>query len=453
MKGVSLRLRLTAWYCLAVLVAVSLFGGYVVWQQARIGLGRVDAELDDLTATLANVAHDELEEQAPAPEAESLSMVATPGKALAILDERGRPLAASWNGLPAPGSLPAADMAPRTWSTAAPPAWRVHTESRTFGDRRLVLLVGSPLSDVAREQRQARDAMLIAIPMALLLAAAGGLWLASVALRPITSMAVRASQIPLSGEEDLGESDRVDELGQLARAFNGLVARLRVALRTQRQFMADASHELRTPVSVLRSAADVTLARDHRDESEYREALSIVDGQTQRIGRLVEDMLVLARADAGGYPLRRESVYADELLDDVCCTVQGPAVARRITLRRTGATEVPLHGDEDLLRRMLLNLAQNAVRHAPEGSIVGLDLVRGPHGVEIRVTDEGAGIPAADRDRIFERFVQLDPSRREGGSGLGLPIARWIAEAHGGTLTLAASDSGRTTFLATFPPI
>ena len=118
--------------------------------------------------------------------------------------------------------------------------------------------------------------MLVGIPIALLLAGAGGLWLASIGLRPITEMAQRAARIPLTGIEDLGQADRTDELGQLARAFNGLVARLRAALQTQRQFMADASHELRTPVSVVRAAADVTLSREHRDEAEYREALAIV---------------------------------------------------------------------------------------------------------------------------------------------------------------------------------
>src|SRR5204863_8248935 len=109
------------------------------------------------------------------------------------------------------------------------------------------------------------------------------------------AMAYRASPVPVTGMEDLGESDRSDELGQLARAFNGLVGRLRAALQTQRQFMADASHELRTPLSVVRSAAEVTLSRDTRDEAEYREALSIVGQQAQRGGRLMDDTLVVAR--------------------------------------------------------------------------------------------------------------------------------------------------------------
>src|SRR6185503_14289753 len=158
--------------------------------------------------------------------------------------------------------------------------------------------------------------MLFVFPIALLLAAAGGWWLASLGLRPITMMAKRAASIPLTGLEDLGPAPRDDELGQLARAFNGLVARLRAALQTQRQFMADASHELRTPVSVIRTAADVTLNREHRAEAEYREALAIAGVQAQRLGTLVEDMLVLARADAGGYPFRPIDFYLDDAIDE-----------------------------------------------------------------------------------------------------------------------------------------
>ena len=125
------------------------------------------------------------------------------------------------------------------------------------------------------------------------------------------------------------QSNRTDELGQLARAFNGLVARLRSALQTQRQFMADASHELRTPVSVIRSAADVTLGREHRDEAEYREALTMVGSEARRLGRLVEDMLVLARADAGGYPLRPVTLYLDELVAECWRTLDVLAAERR----------------------------------------------------------------------------------------------------------------------------
>jgi len=264
-------------------------------------------------------------------------------------------------------------------------------------------------------------------------------------------MARQAVQIPLTGSEDLGHSDRGDELGQLAHAFNGLVARLRAALQTQQQFMADASHELRTPVSVIRTAADVALSRLHRDEADYRETLGIVGGQARHLSRLVEDLLVLARADAGGYPLRVVELYLDDVVADCRRVVEMLAAERGVTAHFALAPEIPFLGDEDLLRQLVLNVLQNAIQHTPAGGSVAVDLSEGPSTVSIRVTDTGPGIAPADQMRIFDRFVQLDPARRTGGTGLGLPIAKWIAEAHGGTLVLETSGQGGSTFRVSFP--
>ena len=261
--------------------------------------------------------------------------------------------------------------------------------------------------------------MIVGIPIVLLLAAGGGFWLASIGLRPITDMAQQAARISVTGIENLGPADRTDELGQFARAFNGLVARLRAALQTQRQFMADASHELRTPVSVVRTAADVTLGREHRSEAEYREALAIVGDQSRRLGRLVEDMLVLARADAGGYPLRPVDLYLDEVVADCRRAVEVLAAERAVTITWGASAEIPFRGDEDLLRQLVLNVLQNAVQHTPPGGSVAVEMCRDAGALRIRVSDTGHGIPAADQARIFDRFVQLDPvpPRTWNGSG------------------------------------
>ncbi len=286
----------------------------------------------------------------------------------------------------------------------------MHAVPQSFRTRSFVLLVAAPLSDVTREQHEVQEAMVIGIPIALLIASAGGLYLASVGLRPITE-----------------------------------------ALRTQRQFMADASHELRTPVSIVRVSADVALSREHRDEAEYREALGIVAGQAQRLGRLVDDMLVLARADAGGYALRLSDLYFDEVVADCGRAAGVLATERGVTIRLGGATDVSVTGDEDLLRRLVLNILQNAVQHSPAGGDVEVELVREPGHVRLRVSDHGPGIPIADRTRIFDRFVQVDAARGGRGTGLGLPIARWIAEAHRGTLALDASGPNGSTFTVVLP--
>jgi signal transduction histidine kinase len=193
------------------------------------------------------------------------------------------------------------------------------------------------------------------------------------------------------------------------------------------------------------------LSRDRRDEAEYRDALAIVGTQARRLGRLVEDMLVLARADAGGYPLRHVNLYLNELVDDCQRTEDVLAQSRHVHVEVAAPGDVPFYGDEDLLRRMVLNLMQNAVQHTRAGGHVRVTVTPNGRQVCIRVSDEGAGIPDADRVRIFDRFVQLDAARRGEGAGLGLPIARWIAEAHGGTLELEGSGTTGSTFCIALP--
>jgi heavy metal sensor kinase len=452
-QSLSLRARLTLWYCLVLLVVSVIAGAIVVWQQGRIGLRRVDRELDALSATLENVLRDELNETADSRDAalEAERTLAAPDHAIVILDAGGGVLAQSRRDvhLTLAPSVPAT---PAAWTAITERgAWRVHLRAVSPKQGTFSLAVAAPLDDVLRERREAQEALWVGVPIVLLLAAGGGLWLATIGLRPISAMARRAETLAPAGMEDLGESDRRDELGQLARAFNGLVARLRQTLQAQRQFMADASHELRTPLSILQTTADVTLARDGRGESDYRDALETVGAEARRLGRLVDDMLVLARADAGGYPLRREHLYLNELVHDCGKTMEVIASERHVTLRASGERDVPFFGDGTLLRRMLLNLLQNAVVHTREGGVVAVELVPNGQQTMIRVRDEGSGIADTDRARIFDRFVQLDAARHGAGAGLGLPIARWIADIHGGSLELEDSSSAGSTFRVVLP--
>jgi signal transduction histidine kinase len=453
---VSLRTRLTLWYSLAMVLVLSLFAADLALVQGRLGIRRIDRELTGVTATLTTVIREELEERKDLMSAaeEACRTVAGLGQAVAIIDDRGVPVSATWNGLDLHGHYPAAADDPRSWTVQmSSGAWRVHAQPEILGATRLVLLVASPLTDVRREQHEVQEALTVAIPIALLLAGGGGLWLAWIGLRPITEMAGRAARIPLTGLEDLGHTGRTDELGQLARAFNGLVARLRAALQTQQQFMADASHELRTPVSVVRTASDVALSRSHRDEADYRETLGIVRDQSRRLSRLVEDMLVLARADAGGYRLRPVDLYLDEIIAECRRAVDVLAAGRGVTVAAGEIPELPFRGDEDLLRQLVSNLLQNAVQHTPAGGTASIAVCKDTGTVTIRVTDTGEGIGSADQARIFDRFVQLDPSRRATGTGLGLPIARWIAQAHGGTLLLETSGPQGSTFSVSLPVV
>jgi len=454
MRRLSLRTRVTLWYTLALVAALCVFAADVLWGQQRLGVSRLDRELDGLTASLANLIDGELREHAsPASAAdEAHRTLAVAGSAIAILDARGVPLAANWDRLPLPGPFSSNDEGRRVWTSDTPSgAWRVHAQPHSFNETTLVLVVATSLADVRREQHEVLEAMEVAIPLVLLLAGGGGFWLASVGLRPITEMARQASRMPLAGAEDLGHSDRTDELGQLARAFNGLVARLRAALKTQQQFMADASHELRTPASIVRTSSEVALSRDRREESDYRETLTIVGDQARRLGRLIDNMLVLARADAGGYPLRPVDLYLDEVVAECCRALDVLSTERRVKICAGTWPDIPFHGDEDLLRQLVLNVLQNAVQHTPAGGTVSIDVAQDESSIRIRVADHGAGIPRDERERIFDRFVQLDEARRGMGTGLGLPIARWIAEAHHGTLVLERSGPDGSLFCISLP--
>jgi two-component system OmpR family sensor kinase len=443
----TLRLRLTFFYTVVLIAALVAFGADIWWVEGRIGIRRVDHELEGLSSTVSTLLREELDESAPLSSAADVisSALSTPDRAMAFLDFNRRPIASSWEPLVRHGVLADNGMNLRS-VVLEKNAWRVRTERRAYGNRQLWLVLAASLRDVERQQHEVVETMWIALPLALLLAGGGGWWIATVALRPITEMARQTKQITATGTDTLGGTIRHDELGIFAAAFNGLLARLRDALRVQRQFMADASHELRTPVSVVRTATDVALGRTGRDEAEYRETLTIIDTQARRLSRLVDSMLVLARADAGGYPVRPVDVYLDEIVAECCQAVALSCEQRGIVLSAGPFPETAFRGDEDLLRQLVLNVLQNAVQHTPPGGNVTVDLTNGATAVDITIRDTGPGIPPADRPRIFERFVTLDAARTGGGAGLGLSIARWIAETHGGSLTLADSGASGSTF-------
>jgi len=452
MKPLSLRGRLALFYAVVLVAVLAAFTADIWWVEGRIGLRRVDRELEGLSASVATMIRDELAEHASIEDAatEVSHVVATPERAVAIVDRGGRPIGASWGRLEwkAPPQ-PAAGLQVDTVRTSHG-AWRVRVEPQMYGTTPVSLVLASSLREVERQQREVIETMWIALPVALLLSGGGAFWLASVALRPIGAMARQAARITSEGTEMLGDAGRGDEVGSFAAAFNDLLVRLRGALRTQRQFMADASHELRTPVSIVRTAADVALSRPVRDEPEYRETLATVGSQARRLSHLVDNMLVLARADAGGYPVRVGEVYLDEIVGECCRAVSMLCEQRSVAIRGGPWSETPFSGDEDLLRQLVLNVLQNAVQHSVRGGTVTVDLAKDGVSVQITIKDSGPGIPVADRARIFERFVRLDHARTGNGSGLGLPIARWIAEVHGGSLVLADSGPDGSAFRITF---
>jgi heavy metal sensor kinase len=281
-------------------------------------------------------------------------------------------------------------------------------------------------------------ALLLSFPAGLLAGAAG--WLvARKGLRPIQQMTEDAERISARAPfPRLAVPPTRDEVAHLGATFNRLLDRIEEARRREREFTADASHELRTPLAILR--AELELARNHAPDDRFAAALDSALEESDRLDHLVDDLLLLARADAGEAPART-LVDVTEVTDDLMPGFFTLARRRGITLSRQGTATV--QADPRALGRAVANLLDNAIRHASEGGAVTLDIRQRSDGTAITVTDDGPGVPPEERARMVQRFVQLDPSHVSGGAGLGLSIVSSVAAAENGRVEIAEGPFGR----------
>ena len=321
--------------------------------------------------------------------------------------------------------------------------------------RQYEIVVSRSLTPLLGELAADRKFLFIAVPLGALIAGITGWFLARKSLAPVLAMSSQAHRIGVRNlDERLPVVNPRDELGKLAATFNDLLSRVSGAFEAQRRFMADASHELRTPISVVRTTASVTLSKEHREEEEYRKAVAIVEAQARRLSRIVEDMLRLARADSGHFTLQPRRFQMDETLLETAQAAIVLASNKGIRIAIEDVPEAPFYGDEDLLRQMMLNLVDNAVKYTPERGEVRLALTKASGTYLIRVSDNGSGIPRGAQPFIFDRFYRVDKAYSPGqgaGVGLGLAIARWIAEIHGGSLRLEGSDQNGSSFVVVLP--
>jgi signal transduction histidine kinase len=239
---------------------------------------------------------------------------------------------------------------------------RILVRTLPVGDVRFRLAGVYPLTAVEATLQRIRQLFLVAIPLLIVAAATGGWFLAKRSLAPVSSMASRAEAIGASTLHERLPVVAEDELGTLARVLNDLLDRLERSFAQQRRFMADASHELRTPAAILLTEADVTLSREHRSEAEYRESMHVIRDAARRLGRIVEDIFLLARTDAGHLVARAEQLYLEDIVHDTVRAVRPIAEARSASVELEGQVEAPLVGDPDLLGRVLLNLLDNAIK-------------------------------------------------------------------------------------------
>jgi two-component system, OmpR family, sensor kinase len=284
------------------------------------------------------------------------------------------------------------------------------------------------------------------IAVGLLLAGTGGYFLARKSLAPVVEMGAHARRIGATNlHERLPVLNANDELGQLATIFNDLLDRLDQSFERQRRFIADASHELRTPLAILRGEAEVAMSQKGRTAEDYLESLGILHEETSRLIKIVEDLFTLTRADSGQYLLSPEDVYLEEVVAECAHSAKTLAREKNIELTVDASSECLVRGDPALLRRMILNLLDNAIKYTGEGGRVDISCRATSAACEVHIIDTGPGIPPELHARIFERFFRADPARsrsgREGGAGLGLSIALWIAQAHHGRLELIRSDA------------
>ncbi|WP_321476832.1 ATP-binding protein [uncultured Paludibaculum sp.] len=459
----SIRARLTLWY-VAVFSVILAVSGFVVFSRlAESRYQQLDSRLELADRVLAASLKHEIEEhEGKAPgEASFRSVLVTihqltfPAQAVTIVQD-GRKVGLK----PNLGGRTISDDAlhARRGGSWSEHGWRysaLQVDLRQHGT--YLFVAGESELDTEHDVAALRRTFLLGVPIAVFLSALGGYWLARKSLAPVVVISQTVESITSRNlERRVPILNPGDELGLLSQTFNRLLERLGHAFEQQRRFMADASHELRTPVSVAHTATEVTLEQPHRTEGEYREALQIIDGQLKRLRRVVEDMFLLARADSGAVPLRWSKFYLDELLVDTAKAARVLGAQRDVDVDVEPMCEALCCADESLVRQMAMILLDNAVKYSqPEGRVT-VRLRCGPSDYEIFVEDTGPGIPEEHRPFIFDRFYRVDTARSRAsgtssGAGLGLAIARWVAEAHHGTLRLESTGPSGSVFCATLP--
>jgi heavy metal sensor kinase len=313
--------------------------------------------------------------------------------------------------------------------------------------------VAEPLSVIDEGLRRLRRAFLAGGPLILLFASVGGYFLARKSLSPIALMNRQTQHITavnLSSRLDVVNPR--DELGRLGTTINELLQRLESSFKEQQRFVADASHELRTPLAILRGETDVALEQQRTPDG-YRQSLILIKDEAERLSRIVEDLFILARQPLDWPAIVKERVDLNETIKDCVRAARVLAARKNLELKLTDAPPLILTGDEDLLKRMVLNLLDNAVKYTPEGGEISVELARQNGHAQVVVRDSGIGIPEKDQPHVFDRFYRVDKarSRAQGGAGLGLSIVHWIVEAHGGTIAVESIQGKGSAFTVKLP--
>ena len=434
----SIGARLTLWYSLVLLAGLALFGAGIWIEVAHSLNAAVDESLAEQVQGVATVLQSEYEPGHREHLQEELSeyVEATPeGRLIEVRDARGNLLI---------GGASVQDLA----------RYRTHTVVVPVRGARFQVRVAIPLDETNLTLRRLREVLLWAAPLVLLVASLGGYWISRRALKPVDEITRAAQTIGIGNlSQRLDVPTSGDELARLSETWNGMLARLEAAVKRLSQFTADASHELRTPIALIRTTAELTLRRERSAET-YREALRHIVDESDRTARLIDDLLLLARADAGLPALPLDRLELTPLVRDVCEQGQILAQERQLEIS-TEAPDRPVFVDanDPALRRLLLLLVDNAVKYTPAGGRITVSVALDSSGPTVTVRDTGIGIPDRALPHVFERFYRVDESRNReaGGAGLGLSIAQWIAERHHARLEAESVIGQGSAFRLRFP--
>ncbi|MDP9112615.1 MAG: ATP-binding protein [Acidobacteriota bacterium] len=432
----SIRFRLTVWYAVVLTAGLALFG-VLLWLSLRHQLlADIDEELDGRASRFESYFRKESAERVPhlRAELEEFCQALPPTSYVVLRGSDGFNFAY-----------------PENAQTAAA-ALRMQQRRFTMNDTTFDLDVGAPTTNVVYVLDELRVLLWSLIPVMILIACLGGVWLSRRALRPVQDVTAAALMISI---ENLSERVPVpatgDEIARLAEVLNSMLARLESAVKTLSQFVADASHELRTPLAVIRTTAELALRRGRSPES-YRESLEDVVSEAQRMTQLVEDLLILARTDAQIVEMPRSPVDLRDILQAVATEMNSLALTRQIHIRTAfGGAPAIIAGNRPALHRLFVGLLDNALKYSHSSGEVIVSLERHEASLSVTIQDFGAGIAEADLPHIFERFYRADRSRTGSGHGLGLPLAESIAIAHRAKIDVRSVPGAGSIFTVIFP--
>jgi heavy metal sensor kinase len=456
----SVRARLTLWYAGVLALSLVAFALLIYYAAAAIFHERQDESLRSTAQTVASAYVEEFEEAHSLTQAGQIvfAELTFPNRYVQVSDSAGHPIASSKNLSGTVVTIPRTtlDEARRQGSSLVSiDGLRVAAVPLSLNQELGFATVAEPLSVIDEGLSRLRRDFFAGVPIVLLLASAGGYFLARKSLAPIASMNDQTKRISAESlSARLEVRNPRDELGRLAVTINDLLSRLENSFEEQQRFIADASHELRTPLAVLRGETEVALDKT-RTVEEYQQSLLLIKEESERLSRIVEDLFILARQplDAPA-ALIKERVSLNEAVRDCARAAQVLAMRKGVKLNlQNNAASLALHGDEELIRRMILNLLDNAVKYTPEGGEISVGLFRQNGNAEIIVRDTGIGIPETDQRRVFDRFYRVDKARSRalGGAGLGLSIVSWIVEAHEGQIEIESAPDRGSTFRVQLP--